>query len=152
MNRDLFVYDGDCGLCQRTVDWLASRTDASIEFVPAVDAPADLALDATALNEAAVLVCSDGRRFWGSLAIGETLRRNERYGNNLLGRLILGAHQVCRPVDLPLGGEKPPPPLGGRTVPGLDPAATFTHHSSRRLTCRFRRSSRSLRPDSPARR
>ena len=89
MNRDLFVYDGDCGLCQRTVDWLASRTDASIEFVPAVDAPADLALDPTALNEAAVLVCSDGRRFWGSLAIGETLRRNERYGNNLLGRLIL---------------------------------------------------------------
>ncbi len=34
LDKDLFLYDGDCGLCARSVAWLSARTDGSVTFTP----------------------------------------------------------------------------------------------------------------------
>lgn len=90
VDQDTFIYDGDCGLCQSTVDWLRPRSDGSIRFAPATPATlADTGLGAADTDRAAVLVTTTGRRLDGSLAIGEGLRRSPKYDRNLLGRLLL---------------------------------------------------------------
>ena len=87
---DIFYYDGDCGLCTKTVRWLAERSDGSVSFVPASDeSRARHGLMLAETERAAILVSADGRRWEGSEAIGEVLRRSPKYDTNLAGRLLL---------------------------------------------------------------
>lgn len=87
---DVFLYDGDCGFCQSAVDWLAERSDGSVTFTPATpDRLREHGISAEEADVAAVLVTRDGRRFDGSLAFGEVLRRSPKYDRNLAGRLLL---------------------------------------------------------------
>lgn len=90
LDKDLFLYDGDCGFCARSVAWLSGRTDGSVTFTPWQRADIDaLGVSAADLEKQAVLVTTDGRRFDGHLAFGESLRRSPQRDTNLLGRLIL---------------------------------------------------------------
>ena len=90
LDKDLFLYDGDCRFCARSVAWLSARTDGSVIFIPWQRADIDaLGVSSADLEKQAVLVTADGRRFDGHLAFGESLRRSPQRDTNLLGRLIL---------------------------------------------------------------
>ena len=34
LDKDLFLFDGDCRFCARSVAWLSARTDGSVTFTP----------------------------------------------------------------------------------------------------------------------
>lgn len=90
LDKDLFLFDGDCRFCARSVAWLSARTDGSVTFRAWQHVDTDaLGVSAAALEQKAVLVATDGRRFDGHLAYGECLRRSPRRDVNLVGRLIL---------------------------------------------------------------
>lgn len=87
---DIFLYDGSCGFCARSVAWLAERGDGSVDFVPwqRTDVTA-LGVTPEELERQAVLVTAEGRRLDGHMAVGECLRRSPARDTRLLGRLIL---------------------------------------------------------------
>lgn len=90
LNRDTFIYDGDCGLCEQAVAWLEPRGDGTVEFVAATpDLLQRLDVEADAARDAAILITTSGRRYVGSLAFGEVLRRSDKYDRRLAGRLLL---------------------------------------------------------------
>ncbi len=90
VQQDEFIYDSDCGICTAAVRWLSERADGSVRFVPST--PESLrrnGISEAQAQAAAILSTADGRRFDGSLAFGEVLRRSPKYDRNLLGRLLL---------------------------------------------------------------
>jgi len=90
LEKDLFLYDGDCGFCTRSVAWLSERTDGSVDFRAWQRTDlTTLGITPAELEQQAVLVTVDGRRADGHLAIGECLRRSPARDTRLLGRLVL---------------------------------------------------------------
>ncbi|HSN44080.1 MAG TPA: DUF393 domain-containing protein [Propionibacteriaceae bacterium] len=90
LDRDTFVYDGGCNFCVSSVRWLKERADGSVVFLPAEPGLLHRAgLSSADTAAAAILVTTDGRRFVGSLALGEVLRRSARVHLKLAGRLLL---------------------------------------------------------------
>ncbi|MEM9445761.1 MAG: DUF393 domain-containing protein [Verrucomicrobiota bacterium] len=83
-SRNLLFYDSDCGFCQASVDWMASRdTQKLIRFVryddketlhkhPQID-PEHVDLGVQFLN-------AQGRHSFDSLAIADTLKLLPNYG------------------------------------------------------------------------
>ncbi|OGK76580.1 MAG: hypothetical protein A2X52_19475 [Candidatus Rokubacteria bacterium GWC2_70_16] len=75
----MVIYDGACGLCQRSVAWLRARAGrGQLEFLPC-QAPERQArfpwIEERACLEAMQIVLPDGRVLSGAAAIPEILRR-----------------------------------------------------------------------------
>lgn len=78
------IYDGDCGFCQQSVEWLGARTE-EVWFVPSQRRPD---LTDQRLAEAVLFIGSTGERLWGADAIAAVLRNSSRRHIALIGRLI----------------------------------------------------------------
>ncbi|GEA81923.1 thiol-disulfide oxidoreductase DCC family protein [Cellulomonas sp. CW35] len=85
-----FLYDGDCGLCERATRWLLERTGSTVraQAWQGVDLHA-YGLTPEQLEAAAVLVEEDGTRRVGHEAFGHALLRAPSRDDRLLGRLVL---------------------------------------------------------------
>ena len=86
----MLIFDGDCGFCTTSADWIERRLPADAPVVPwqVLDDLDTLGLTADQLNEQAWWVTADGELRGGHLAIGEALvAAGGPWG--LVGRLTL---------------------------------------------------------------
>ncbi len=75
----LFLYDGECGFCQRWVDWLDGKTRDRIEFVPS-QSIVDLArfgLTDEDVRTASYWIDPDGRPHGGNHSIAHALQQGD---------------------------------------------------------------------------
>lgn len=77
--RPAFVYDGDCGFCEKWARWLADRTDPDIDFIPMTDgAGGDVAgVTPEDIKTASVFVDEAGTRHSGADGFAQVLRRSD---------------------------------------------------------------------------
>ena len=96
-NPAILVYDGDCGFCSRSVNWLRAVLPAFPRAEPwqAVDLAA-LGLSRAEVDEAVQWVGPDGYRAAGARAFAALLRYQPHAGLRLLGRV--GDARTVRPV------------------------------------------------------
>lgn len=90
MHRAVIIYDGECGLCEGSVGWIARRArPGDFEFL-ACQAPERRrrfpALEERACLEAMHLVLPDGRALRGADAVAKILERLPRW--RWLARLL----------------------------------------------------------------
>jgi predicted DCC family thiol-disulfide oxidoreductase YuxK len=96
-NSAILVYDGDCGFCSRSVNWLRAVLPAFPRAEPwqAVDLAA-LGLSRAEVDDAVQWVGPDGYRAAGPRALAALLRHQPHAGLRLLGRV--GDARTVRPV------------------------------------------------------
>lgn len=79
LERDVLVYDGACGFCTWSAEWvLAHDQHHRLRFTPYQAADLDTlspGLTAEMAERSVYLVRRDGRRYHGARAVFETLRR-----------------------------------------------------------------------------
>ena len=81
--KPVLIYDGECPVCRRTVEWIRARMDPdAFEFLSCYSD--DLAtrfpeIDKSACLEAMHLVLADGKTLIGDQAFPEILQRVRRY-------------------------------------------------------------------------
>lgn len=80
----LFLYDRDCGFCQRSVDFASYRVRSEVAFTPWQDFDLSSAgLTPAEANAQAWLLLPDGSARAGGDAITEILRRGRRWARCL---------------------------------------------------------------------
>jgi predicted DCC family thiol-disulfide oxidoreductase YuxK len=83
------LFDGDCGFCTSSADWLRRRTRAGVEVVPWQRVDLDeLGLTVEQVSGAAYWVDDAGENFRGHRAVGRALLRCGR-GWKIVGWLCL---------------------------------------------------------------
>lgn len=73
------IYDGECGICRRSVAWLERREPGALEFVP-LQAPgaSQFGIAPERLSRSVHLVEADGRVFSAAAALVRLLARDAR--------------------------------------------------------------------------
>jgi predicted DCC family thiol-disulfide oxidoreductase YuxK len=71
IGKGLLIYDGDCGFCERTANWLRRRLPKDYEIQPSQRLPnlQELGLDKVKVHEAAYWIDPDGTKHRGHRAI-----------------------------------------------------------------------------------
>jgi predicted DCC family thiol-disulfide oxidoreductase YuxK len=74
-----FLYDGECGFCQKWVDWLDGKTRGRIEFVPSqsIEDLARLGLTDGDVRTASYWVDDDGGAHRGNHSIANALQQGD---------------------------------------------------------------------------
>jgi predicted DCC family thiol-disulfide oxidoreductase YuxK len=112
MDELIVLYDGDCGLCNRSARWLARRdARARLLMAPNAGATARIAGEPAGGEDAGIVVWDGANRLVGVPAIARALR--ELRGAWPLAGLVLGAlprfltHPVYAAVARRRGRSKP---------------------------------------------
>lgn len=79
LTRPMFLFDGDCGVCQNGTDSMRRRFDPPVDLVryQSIDFQA-FGVDSQEVLEGPVLVRPDGTHVVGPLAIAELLKASRR--------------------------------------------------------------------------
>ena len=133
-NQPVLVFDGECGLCQRSVRWLLSRTGLSVEMVPYQLLGERLPqVDRLACAQAVQFVGADGRVVGGAAAVAEALAQVPGHGLlRFCYRWLPGAGRLAERVYAAVAVNRGPLAGAFARVAGRDPEPpSFT--GSRRL-------------------
>lgn len=87
--RPLFLFDGDCGVCQKGTDTIKSKAKPRVDFAPyqRVDLDAHGVTEAE-VGEGPVLVRTDGSHVVGPLAMAEVFTTSAG-GFRVMGQIML---------------------------------------------------------------
>lgn len=89
ISQNLVIYDGNCELCQRLVDWASKKTSDNLKFVDSNSIkPEQYELNQKDFEKYVWLIKSDLEKSKGAFAIGELLKQME-YRWMILGSIIL---------------------------------------------------------------
>lgn len=98
LTRPMFLFDGDCGVCQNGTDSMRRRFDPPVDLVryQSIDFEA-LGVSSQEILDGPVLVRPDGTHVVGPLAIAELLRASRRPYRTIGAAMLLpGIRAVLR--------------------------------------------------------
>lgn len=88
LGRPLFVFDGDCGVCQNGTDSMRRRFDPPVDMTPYQTADLDrLGIAPAKVLDGPILVRTDGSHVVGPMAIAEVLSAS-RAPYRMVGRVM----------------------------------------------------------------